>query len=147
MLIVQVNPINIEEVPRTAQAVLDRVNTLSFNSSLMREMRAISFVTRLIDDGALDPEFYKRMNVHLISAEAEMARLGASSKLNADPAFLTTCSSWAACAPRPFSTSISTRSARSPRPTSAPCSSDACLTRPAEPLASRPPREATGGGV
>jgi NTE family protein len=54
------NPINIEEMPKTAQAVLDRVDTLSFNSSLIREMRAISSVTRLIDEGPLDPEFYQR---------------------------------------------------------------------------------------
>ncbi len=88
VLIVQINPINIPEVPRTAQAIYDRVNTLSFNSSLMREMRAIHFVTRLIDDGVLDPDAYRRINIHTIDAEAEMASLGVSSKLNADASFL-----------------------------------------------------------
>src|SRR5204863_6866075 len=51
VLIVQINPINIPELPTTAQTILDRINTLSFNSSLMREMRAIHFVTKLIDGG------------------------------------------------------------------------------------------------
>jgi NTE family protein len=67
-----------------ARDILDRVNSLSFNSSLMREMRAIDFVTRLIDDGALDRSHYRRIFVHSIDAEPEMARLGVSSKFNAD---------------------------------------------------------------
>jgi NTE family protein len=48
----------------------------------MREMRAIDFVTRLIDEGALDRERYRRIFVHSIDAEQEMARLGVSSKFN-----------------------------------------------------------------
>ena len=54
MLIIQINPINIEGVPKTARAILDRMNTLSFNSSLMREMGTIDFVSRLIDAEKLD---------------------------------------------------------------------------------------------
>ncbi len=88
VLIIQINPINIAGVPKTARAILDRINTLSFNSSLMREMRAIDFVGRLIDEHRLDTARYKRLNIHTIDAEAELGRLGASSKINADPAFL-----------------------------------------------------------
>lgn len=88
VLIIQINPINIPAVPRTPQEIFDRINTLSFNSSLMREMRAIGFVTKLIDDGRLDPEGYKRLNIHTIDAEADMAKLSVSSKLNADADFL-----------------------------------------------------------
>ncbi|MGI9506710.1 MAG: patatin-like phospholipase family protein [Geminicoccaceae bacterium] len=90
VLIIQINPINIPAVPRTAQEIFDRINTLSFNSSLMREMRAIGFVTKLIDEGRLDPDGYKRLNVHTIDAEVDMARLSVSSKLNADASFLAT---------------------------------------------------------
>ncbi len=89
VLIIQINPINIAAVPTTAPAIIDRINTLSFNSSLMREMRAIDFVSRLIDEGVLDRERYRRLNIHTIDAEAALAQLGVSSKLNADPAFLT----------------------------------------------------------
>jgi NTE family protein len=88
VLIIRINPIRIPKLPTTAREILDRINTLSFNSSLMREMRAIDFITRLIDEGALDPERYRRMLIHSIDAETEMARLGISSKFNADWAFL-----------------------------------------------------------
>jgi NTE family protein len=88
VLIIQINPINIDGVPKTARAILDRMNTLSFNSSLMREMRAIHFVTRLIDEGRLERDRYKRLNIHTIEAEDVFKTLGVSSKLNADPAFL-----------------------------------------------------------
>ncbi|MEX3959535.1 patatin-like phospholipase family protein [Trinickia sp. EG282A] len=88
VLIIRVNPIRIGKVPTTAYEILDRVNTLSFNSSLMREMRAVDFVTRLIDEGALDSSRYRRMLIHSIDGEAEMSRYGAASKFNADWAFL-----------------------------------------------------------
>jgi NTE family protein len=88
VLIVQLNPINIPEVPTSAQAILDRINTLSFNSSLMREMRAIHFVTKLIDGGFDDGGRLKRMLLHTIDAEDRLNRLGVSSKLNADWEFL-----------------------------------------------------------
>ncbi|MGT2489593.1 patatin-like phospholipase family protein [Cupriavidus basilensis] len=71
VLIIRINPIRIPDVPTTAREILDRVNTLSFNSSLMREMRAIEFVSRLIDEGALDPAQYRRMFIHNIDAETE----------------------------------------------------------------------------
>ncbi|MGA7374064.1 MAG: hypothetical protein WBW37_15905, partial [Methyloceanibacter sp.] len=65
-----------------------RVNEISFNSSLMREMRAISFVTGLIDDGHITGKALNRMLMHSISADAEVMGLGAASKLNADKQFL-----------------------------------------------------------
>jgi NTE family protein len=88
VVLVMVNPIVIDEVPQTAQAIADRINTLSFNSSLMREMRAIQFVTRLVDAGFDDGGRLKRMLIHCVDAEEEMRRLGVSSKLNAQPDFL-----------------------------------------------------------
>ncbi len=88
IVIVQLNPINIPAVPRDMRGILDRVNTLAFNSSLMREMRMIRFVTDLIDKGELDGSRFLRLFIHTIDAEAELAALDASSKLNADPAFL-----------------------------------------------------------
>lgn len=89
VLIIQLNPIKIPELPRTAQAIMDRINTLSFNSSLMREMRAIHFVTKLVDSGFTDGGRLKRMLIHTVDAEDVVSRLGASSKLNADWEFLT----------------------------------------------------------
>jgi NTE family protein len=88
VLIVQINPINIPELPKTAQTILDRINTLSFNSSLMREMRAIHFVTSLIDSGFDDNGRLKRVNMHTIDAEEHLGKLSVSSKINADWDFL-----------------------------------------------------------
>ena len=88
ILIVQLNPINIPEVPKTAQAILDRINTLSFNSSLMREMRAINFVSNLIDNGFDDGGRLQRILMHVVDAEKDLSTLGVSSKLNADWDFL-----------------------------------------------------------
>lgn len=88
VLIVQLNPINIRELPTSAQAIMDRINTLSFNSSLMREMRAIHFVTKLIDGGFDDEGRLHRINIHTVDGEEMLNQLGVSSKLNADWDFL-----------------------------------------------------------
>jgi NTE family protein len=88
VVLVMINPIVIDEVPTTAQAILDRVNTLSFNSSLMREMRAIAFVSRLIDSGFDDEGRLRKVLVHCIEAEDQMRGLGVSSKLNVSGEFL-----------------------------------------------------------
>ena len=89
VVVVHINPIARPEVPKTAAEILNRIDEISFNSSLMREMRAIAFVTRLIDDGSVREGTMKRMLIHSIAAEGFMQRLGVNSKLNADWEFLT----------------------------------------------------------
>lgn len=89
VIVVHINPTRRPEVPRTAREILNRVNEISFNSSLMREMRAIQFVTDLIDQGRVTDGKLKRMLVHAIAADEVMVRLGANSKLNAERGFLT----------------------------------------------------------
>jgi NTE family protein len=76
------------ELPTSATEIMNRVNEISFNSSLMREMRAIEFVTKLIDSGMADELKLKRMLIHAISADELMLKLGVASKLNADWSFL-----------------------------------------------------------
>jgi NTE family protein len=88
ILIVQLNPIRISEVPKTARAIIDHAATLSFNSSLMREMRAIKFVSDLIDRGELDSTKHMRVFIHTIDAEIELAAFDVSSKFNSDLGFL-----------------------------------------------------------
>lgn len=88
VLIVQINPMKIPEVPKTPQAILDRANTLSFNSSLVREMRAINFVTRLVESGFDDGGRLQYMLIHTIDAEEQLAALGAASKYNVNWHFL-----------------------------------------------------------
>lgn len=88
VVLVMINPIAIDKVPTGARAIMDRINTLSFNSSLMREMRAINFVSRLVDSGFDDGGRLKKMLIHCIDAEEKMRELGASSKLNSGWDFL-----------------------------------------------------------
>ncbi|MDJ0947610.1 MAG: patatin-like phospholipase family protein [Alphaproteobacteria bacterium] len=89
VILVQINPIATSEVPTTARDILDRINEISFNSSLMREMRAIAFITKLIQDGSIDERAgLKKFHVHMIEAEEVMSQLGFSSKLNIDWEFI-----------------------------------------------------------
>ncbi len=88
VIVVHVNPITRPELPKTAADILNRINEISFNSSLMREMRAITFVTRLIDQGEVETRSLKRMLVHGIANEKAMSELSVASKLNADWEFL-----------------------------------------------------------
>ena len=89
VLVVHINPLDRPELPHTAVEIMNRINEISFNSSLMREMRAISFVTRLIEDGAIPDMRLKKMLVHSIAADDVMSELGVASKLNGDWEFLT----------------------------------------------------------
>jgi NTE family protein len=82
VVIVRINPIRRDDLPRSAREILNRANEISFNASLLRELRAIGFVTRLIDQGLIKEGALKRVLVHGIDAEDYMARLGYSSKLN-----------------------------------------------------------------
>lgn len=88
VVLIMINPIQIEQLPQSARAILDRVQTLSFNSSLMREMRAISFVNRLVDSGFDDGGRLKKIRIHCVDAENEMRNLGVSSKCNTEREFL-----------------------------------------------------------
>ena len=74
--------------PARLIADVDRMNELSFNSSLMREMRAIAFVKKLLAEERVPRGRYKDLHIHTIEAEAAMRQLGYSSKLNADATFL-----------------------------------------------------------
>jgi NTE family protein len=89
VLIIHINPLERQELPTSAFEIMNRVNEISFNSSLMREMRAIGFVTELINDQPAAMRSLKRVLVHAIAADAIMSELGAASKLNGDWEFLT----------------------------------------------------------
>ena len=89
IVVVQINPFERDEVPTTAREILERMNEITFNSSLMKEFRAIDFVARLLDEGSLNPERYKHMFIHMIHSQEELSALGASSKLNGEWRFLT----------------------------------------------------------
>jgi NTE family protein len=84
VIVVHVNPIRRQDIPRSAAEVMHRVNEISFNSSLMREMRAVAFVTKLIDDGELDANKYDRMLIHWLGNDHVMSQLGTASQFYPD---------------------------------------------------------------
>ena len=89
--IVQINPLTRGGVPRTSTEILNRLNEISFNSSLMREMRAIAFVNRLLEEDWLKPHAASRlraMRIHMIDGGDETKHLGVASKFNAEIAFI-----------------------------------------------------------
>lgn len=89
VLLIQINPLTTDTIPETSGEILDRLNEISFNSTLMREMRAIAFVHKLIKKGKVRNDEYKDMRLHRIASEGEMRQFDAASKLIAEPAMLT----------------------------------------------------------
>src|SRR3546814_7036589 len=69
VIVVQINPVFRRGAPKSAREIYNRVNEITFNASLLREFRAIDFVSRLLDEGKLDRETYKQVLVHRIAAE------------------------------------------------------------------------------
>ncbi|MEM8572287.1 MAG: patatin-like phospholipase family protein [Pseudomonadota bacterium] len=88
ILIVQINPIERPGTPKRAAEIQNRINEITFNSALLHELRSIDFVRRLLDAGQLDESKYRRMNIHVIQLCPQVAKLDASSKLNAEWDFL-----------------------------------------------------------
>ncbi len=81
ILIVQVNPLRRDSIPQTPIEIENRVNEISFNASLLSELRAIAFVRRLIAEGKVDRGQMKDVRIHMIADDGLMNDLTASSKL------------------------------------------------------------------
>ena len=82
VMLVQINPIEREATPHDARGIQNRVNEISFNASLMNEMRAIQTIDKLVASGALSGEQYKRMRIHSIDDPETMRNLSIATKLN-----------------------------------------------------------------
>jgi NTE family protein len=91
VVIVSINPLERNMTPRTQNEIMNRINEITFNSSLIAEYRAIDFVTRLIDQGRLPHGHgageYRRVNVHRIALDSAFKELTADSKLDSDFTF------------------------------------------------------------
>ena len=91
VLILHVNPIERDDVPTTATEIMNRINEISFNGSLLKELRAIDFVDKLIEQDWLKDEYRDRLRrilVHSIRADKALSDLSAVSKFNVDWTFL-----------------------------------------------------------
>ena len=88
ILVININPLHREELPTSPQAIANRINEISFNSSLLRELRAIHFVKRLLRDGSVKPGTMKNVLVHMISDDALMNTLSVATKTIPTPYIL-----------------------------------------------------------
>jgi NTE family protein len=80
ILIVHINPLYRENLPTTSSEIISRINEVSFNASLLHELRAIDFVNRLLDRGVIPEGSMKRNNIHSISDDKLMNQLGMATK-------------------------------------------------------------------
>jgi len=88
ILLVQINPFRRDEIPTTAAEIENRLNEITFNGSLIKELRSVAYLWELIHHEQLDRAAYRDARLHMIGAEEAMQALSASSKLNAERAFL-----------------------------------------------------------
>jgi NTE family protein len=87
LIIVQINPFERPgPPPRNAAAILDRVNELAFNSALLMELRGIEQINALIDEHNIPNR--RKLRIHRIADDVEMAKLGHASKLNPNVDFV-----------------------------------------------------------
>lgn len=92
VLLVLLNPLVRPGVPKRAAEIQERLNEISFNASLIGELRAIAFVQRLIDDGMLKEPMlkkYRRLNIHAIRGGQDLLGYGLATKYEARWRFLT----------------------------------------------------------
>ncbi len=85
IIMVHITPSERPGIPKTSPAIMNRMQEISFNTALIREMRTVAFLNRRIDQGMAEG---KVMLVHLIEAEDLIRELSWSSRLNGDWDFL-----------------------------------------------------------
>lgn len=88
ILVVSINPMRTDDIPDTPLEIQNRINEISFNASLLGELRAINFVRRLIAEGRMEAGAMKAVNVHMIADDGLMNELSADSKLSPTPYLL-----------------------------------------------------------
>ncbi|MGI3167518.1 patatin-like phospholipase family protein [Pseudooceanicola sp. C21-150M6] len=93
IVIVNINPLERDEVPVTPQQIANRVNEITFNSSLLRELRAIAFVKRLLEEGTVKQGKMKNVLVHMIADDALMRELSVATKMVPNPTIMATLKS------------------------------------------------------
>lgn len=86
-ILVQINPVERAGVPRTAQEILNRLNEISFNAPLLKELRMIALLRQMADPGQSEGAQWAGMRIHRVATSA-IADLGSSSKMNAEWDFL-----------------------------------------------------------
>src|SRR5499426_4113032 len=86
-ILVQVNPVERPGTPRTARDILNRLNEVSFNAVLLKELRMIALLRQVAQPDDSESAKWADMRIHRVSSDV-MMELGYSSKLNAEWEFL-----------------------------------------------------------
>jgi NTE family protein len=86
-ILVQINPRERADMPRAAADILNRLNEISFNSPLMKELRMIALLRQVADPGTGEGGRWAQMRMHRIMTDT-LAKYGASSKLNGEWEFV-----------------------------------------------------------
>jgi NTE family protein len=86
-ILVQINPTNRPEAPQTASEIINRLNEISFNSPLAKELRMIALLRQAANPGSGEGARWAQMRTHRIKSEM-LSQFGASSKLNAEWEFV-----------------------------------------------------------
>ena len=90
IVIVQINPFHRQALPRTARDIINRANEISFNTSLIKELRTLALVQKAAGaaGGDLGAAAADRVFLHMVHVDEEVQDLAASSKLNAEWGYL-----------------------------------------------------------
>jgi NTE family protein len=88
VILVQINPVERSGTPRAARDIVNRLNEVSFNAVLLKELRMIALLRKVADPGGGEGAMWASMRIHRVASD-RMLELGYSSKLNAEWAFLT----------------------------------------------------------
>jgi NTE family protein len=91
LVLVQINPVRRDELPRQPQQIMDRINEITFNSSLVKELRSIALLKQLIEDerlphDSLEGHLFRQIDalrLHRIDGTDALIRLGAATKMQA----------------------------------------------------------------
>ena len=96
LLLVQINPTRRERLPKQAEDILERASEVTFNASLLKELRTIGLIKELLKDAGRPDSAYRRplfrriddLRLHQLNAEDQLSRFGAASKTQTPRSFL-----------------------------------------------------------
>lgn len=92
VVIIHINPIERPGPPKTSADIANRLNEITFNCALMKELRAVYFVQKLMDDGWIKDEYMEKLKyvlIHSVRADNALSDMSAESKMESDWGFLT----------------------------------------------------------
>jgi NTE family protein len=88
LLLVQINPLRRRDTPRTTAEIQDRIGELTFNASLLTQMRVIDYINRLVSDGAVSDPGCRAVRVHRVDGGEALQAFPTSSRASADAAMI-----------------------------------------------------------